>query len=77
MRNIVQLGHGYGMGELREFLEHEDACRGRVDAVVLQLLFDSCSVCHIRRFSGCEDGKKCGEIKDKSSKAAVSASDRP
>ena len=55
----LQFGHGYGMSELREFLEYEDAGRSRVDAVVLKLLFNSCSGCHFRRFSRCEDGKKC------------------
>ncbi len=44
-----QFGHGYGMSELREFLEYEDAGRGRVDAVGLELLFDS-FYCHFLRF---------------------------
>ena len=65
------------MSELREFLEYEDAGRGRVNAVGLKLLLDSCSGCHLRRFFGCEDGKKCGKMKDNSSKAAEPASDRP
>ena len=71
-----QFGHGYGMSELREFLEYEDAGRGRVDAVGLELLFDS-FCCHFLRFSvfGCEDGKKCGEMKDKSSKVALAAAE--
>ena len=38
------------MSELREFLEYEDAGRGRVDAVGLELLFDS-FYCHFLRFS--------------------------
>ena len=59
----LQLGHGYGMSELREFLEYEDAGRGRVDAVGLQLLFDS-FYCHFLRFwfFGCEDGKKWSKV---------------
>ena len=48
------------MSELREFLEYEDAGRGRVDAVGLELLLDS-FYCHfLRLVFGCEDGKKCG-----------------
>ena len=64
------------MSELREFLEYEDAGRGRVDAVGLELLLDS-FCCHFLRFSvfGCEDGKKCGEKKDKSSKVALAAAE--
>ena len=41
----LQLRHGDRVGKLREFLEYENAGRGRVDAVVLKLLFDG-SVCH-------------------------------
>ena len=46
----LQFCHGYGMSELREFLEYKDAGRGRVDAVGLELLFDS-FYCHFLRFS--------------------------
>ena len=66
-----EVGHGYRVCELREFLEDEYTGRGRVYAVSLKLLLDSCSGCHYIRFFKCEDGKKCGYMKDYSSKASV------